>query len=110
MCTKLLEKASEFTKLKHIYCQTLVHNKKNNELINFVQEKLNENELSASDEFNYYIALSFYYDGKYEKARNLVNHILQSSRDEPKYIKLHNVLKNIEKSKNKGNILIKLSK
>jgi len=85
----------------------LLENGKFNDVFDFVKNKTTDAEKSQSDEFNYYIALGLYYDGKYDKSRTFMKAILERTKDEQKYNKLFSILKVIEVEKDKANEVFK---
>lgn len=59
---RLLKECSEFLSLKIIYIKILLENLKLNEAVNFISNKISQEE--RTDEIDYYLALAFYYDGQ----------------------------------------------
>lgn len=60
---KLLEKCPEYSHCKIWYLEALLENLKINQVVSFISTKLNDEEKN-NDEFDYLLALAFYYDGK----------------------------------------------
>ena len=59
---RLLKECSEFLSLKIIYIKILLENLKLNQAVNFISNKISQEE--RTDEIDYYLALAFYYDGQ----------------------------------------------
>lgn len=100
LAESLLEKSSEYSKIKQIYVECLLFNHKFSEVVSFVENKVGDED--DSDTFNFYVALSKYYEGKYEESRKIVDYLLTENSTCDKYIKLFNILSVIEKDKEKG--------
>lgn len=98
----LVQKCTEFTKIKLIYVESLIYNTKVNEALNYLSSKVNESEKQSNIMFNYFMGLAFYYDGKYENAKKLVRFLLNNDKNEPKFQKLNEILHIIEPAKEKG--------
>jgi DnaJ homolog subfamily C member 7 len=105
----LIKDCTEFTQLKIIYVESLLNNCKINEAIDFLINKLTNDEKN-NDEFEYLLALAFYYDGKYDKARKILSTLLNKARDDNKVHDLWKILKDIEKEKEKANETFKHGK
>lgn len=60
----ILAKCIDFTKVKLIYIESLLKNCKIAEGIQFLKSRVTEDERAKNEEFNYFQALSMYYDGK----------------------------------------------
>ncbi len=100
LASSVLERSSECSKFKQIYVESLVMNHKYQEVLTFVENKVGEED--DSDVFNYYVALSKYYEGKYDESKKIVDYLLENCEKESKYLKLSNILCVIEKEKEKG--------
>jgi tetratricopeptide (TPR) repeat protein len=102
LAQKLLIECTDWTEIKIIYIEALLNNVKLAEATHFLAHKLNQEE-STSDEFQYLLCLAFYYDGHYDKARKVLNSLLNKCNDNPKFNQLFKTLRVIEKLKDKGN-------
>lgn len=60
---KLLEFSKESTKIKSIYLDSLLHNCKPLIALDFMKKNLSDEE-KRKEEFEYFLCLSYYYDGK----------------------------------------------
>jgi hypothetical protein len=100
LSSTVLERSSECSKFKQIYVESLVMNHKYHEVLTFVENKVGEED--DSDVFNYYVALSKYYEGKYDESKKIVDYLLENCEKESKYLKLRNILSVIDKEKEKG--------
>lgn len=109
LCDKLLKDVQGMRSLNIFYINALINNVKLTEALSFI-EKIDKEEKSASPEYSYYAALALYYDGTYEKSRQIVKVLLSQGYDEPKYTNLNKNLKEIETVKDKANKLFKENK
>jgi tetratricopeptide (TPR) repeat protein len=60
---KLLEKCKECTKLKSIYVESLLHNCKATQALDYMKKNLTDEE-KRKEEFEYFLCLAYSYDGK----------------------------------------------
>jgi hypothetical protein len=102
---KILEDCTEWTEVKKYYVDALLANVKLTEATNFLVNKLNHEE-SVSDEFQYLLCLTLYYDGHYEKSKKILNNLLSKVNDNPQFNHLFKLLRDIEKLKDKGKLVI----
>jgi DnaJ family protein C protein 7 len=109
LCAKILKDCTEHTAIKLIYVESLLNQVKLTEALNFLVSKLNDDE-KTNDEFNYYICLTLYYDGKYEKAKKLVQDMMKRMTDHNKFESLYKILSVIETEKEKANEVFKNGK
>lgn len=101
---------SPFNKdLKIIYLESMISNNKLKEASEYWSSKLGESE-RIEDEFLYLVCKIFYYEGNYEKAKNFLKKLLNKVNDNPKYNKLYQAVNNIEREKEKANVLFKEAK
>lgn len=105
----IVKECTEFSHLKIIYIETLLNNVKLTEAIDFIINKVSSNE-RTNEEFDYLLALGFYYDGKYDKAKKVLATVLSKTNDNTKYNHLWKILKEIEKQKEKANEVFKSGK
>jgi predicted Zn-dependent protease len=63
IAAKMLIECTEYAMLKQIYIKAMLDNVKLNEAINFISNKLTNDEKNE-DEFKYLTALALYYDGQ----------------------------------------------
>lgn len=105
----LIKECTEFSNLKIIYVEALLSNVKLQEAIDFLINKVNQDEKS-NEEFDYLLAKAFYYDGKYDKARKVLALVLQKNNENTNYSHLWKILKDIEKQKEKANEIFKNGK
>ena len=97
----ILLKSPDFTKIKIIIIQSMLNNVKIADAMAFINSKVSNEEKDNSDEFNYYLALACYYDGKYEKAKQIMKIIKNRNEENPKFTKLFEILQIIEVEKEK---------
>lgn len=64
LAESILQKCADYTKAKLIYVECLLKNCKIIEAINFLKNRVTEEEKHKHEEFCYFQALSMYYDGK----------------------------------------------
>jgi DnaJ homolog subfamily C member 7 len=105
----LIKECTEFSNLKIIYVEALLNNVKLQEAIDFLINKVSQDEKS-NEEFDFLLAKAFYYDGKYDKARKVLATVLQKVNDNEKFNHLWKILKDIEKQKEKANETFKNGK
>ena len=105
----MIKECTEFSNLKIIYVESLLNNVKLTEAIDFLINKVSSDE-KINDEFDYLLALGFYYDGKYDKAKKVLATVLQKTNDNERYNHLWRILKDIEKQKEKANEVFKNGK
>jgi len=103
----ILLKSPDFTKVKFILVESMLNICKIPETIAFITQKVSSEEKNQTDEFNYYLALAMYYDGKYEKAKQIMNIIINRNSENQKFIKIMETLRVIEPEKEKANELFK---
>ena len=72
------------------------------EVINFISTKVSDEEKNHSDDFNYYLSLAMYYEGKYDKAKQIITIINKRNNENPKYINLLEKITIIDAEKEKG--------
>jgi tetratricopeptide (TPR) repeat protein len=101
LAAKMLQDCAEWSEIKQMYIESLLHNVKLPEATKFLVSKLTPEE-SNKDEFQYLLCLTFYYDGQYEKARKLLHNLLSKCNDNSKFNQLFKILREIEKLKDKG--------
>lgn len=109
LCLKILKDCPDFTSTKLIYVQSLLANCKITEAVDFLINKLTHEE-KTNEEFEYLLALAFYYDGKYDNAKKLLANLLLKTRDNHLYNNLSKILNIIEKEKEKANEFFKNGK
>lgn len=103
ICESMIKECSEFTQLKLIYVDTLLNNVKLTEAIDFLINKVSPEE-KQNIEFEFLLALAFYYDGKYAKAKAiLINNVLSKNKENENYNQLLRILNDIEKQKEQAN-------
>ena len=97
----ILQKCTEYSKIKQIYVESLIQNSKFSEVVEFVENKVGDDD--DADMFNYYVALSKYKEGKYEESKKILHYLSENSTSDQKYTKLMNIINVIEQDKEKGN-------
>jgi hypothetical protein len=63
LAENVLSKCTEATQIKSIYIDSLLHNSKPQQAIDFIKNKLTDQE-KRKDEFEYFLCQAYYYDGK----------------------------------------------
>jgi DnaJ family protein C protein 7 len=109
---ELLTKCSECSYLKKIYISSLLNNGKPEVALNFLIEKLNDEERTQND-FEFFFAKALYYDCQIEKAKKLLNKCISKCHDKhycDKFFSLLNCIYQTEKEKEKANTLFKQGK
>jgi len=106
----MIKECPDYSALKIIYVESLLHNVKLAEATDFLINKVSEEEKSNNDEFYFLLATAFYYDGKYDKAKKVLHSVLQRVNDNERYNHLWRILKDIEKQKEKANESFKSGK
>jgi len=107
MGNDILLKSPDFTKIKLIIIDCMLNLVKIPETISFITSKVSPEEKNQTDDFNYCLALALYYDGKYEKAKQIMNILLNRNGENQKYSKLLEILKVIDIEKEKANEIFK---
>lgn len=60
----ILKEAPEFTSVKLIYLESLLNNVKLDEAENFLIKRVNDEEKAIYEDFNFLLAVTYYYQGK----------------------------------------------
>jgi DnaJ family protein C protein 7 len=102
----ILLKSPDFVKVKLMVIESMLNNVKIPETISYISSKVPQDEKNQTPEFNYYLALALYYDGKYEKAKQIIN-IIMKNHENPKYNRLLEILQVIDVEKEKANEIFK---
>jgi len=109
LASRLLIPSPYNKELKIVYIESLINNNKLKEASEYWSSKLAESE-RVEDEFLYLVCKIFYYEGNYEKAKTFLKKLLSKVNDNPKYNKLYQNVNNIDREKEKANVLFKESK
>lgn len=101
--SELAEVCSEKLDFKLIHVECLLKSNQQDEAVNFLKTKFNDKE-KLNEEVVYLTALAFYYEGRYDKAKSLLNSLMMATRkNNSKYEKLLSVLISIEEVKSSAN-------
>jgi hypothetical protein len=110
MANDILVKCPDYIFIKKIIIESMINNNKIPEVMSFITTKVSKEEINSTDDFNYFLALAFYYDGNYAKGKQIINIIFKRNEDNEKYKKLNKILQVIESEKEKGKLKIYSSK
>ncbi len=100
---EILLKCVDSIKIKKIYVESLIKNVKLAEAMAYITSNISNEEHSQTDDFYFLLAQAFYYDGKYEKSKNLLNAIINRNKENMNFIKLSELVKRVESEKEAGN-------
>jgi len=107
MGNDILLRSPDFVRVKLLVIESMINNVKIPEAMSFITSKVSSEEKSQTDEFNYFLALAMYYDGKYDKAKQIINILLNRNPENQKLNKLLEIVKVIDVEKEKANEIFK---
>ena len=113
LCKKLLEEAPQAYDIQKEYIFSLINNNKYHELLLFLLNDVSEENKNVYKDLNFYLALSFYYESRYEEAKELINQLKNKEIKDDLKKQCENILKSIESNEsviNEGEKLIKNEK
>ena len=96
LCQKLLEQAPQAYDIQKEYILLLINNNKYHELLLFLLKDVSEENKNIYKDLNFYLALSLYYECKFEEAKELISLLKNNEIKDDLNKQCDDILKKIE--------------